>query len=113
MSSKKNILCKIGIAIGIIAIAVGIFFHPGEIETDAYDPGYSSFGADYYTYQYKVTRYAGAQVEKSLYITRDGFSYLLIFMGSIDIIYFLLKNEEEKSKDKIIELLERSQTKEL
>ena len=113
MKNKKNLLCKIGVAIGIIAIAVGIFFHPGEIETDAYDPGYSSFGADYYTYQYKVTRYAGAQVEKSLYITIDGFSYLLIFMGSIDIIYFLLKNEEEKSKDKIIELLERSQTKEL
>ena len=98
MSNKKNILCKIGIAIGIIAIAVGIFFHPGEIETDAYDPGYSSFGADYYTYQYKVTRYAGTQVEKSLYITRDGFSYLLIFMGSIDIKKKKMKKKNQKIK---------------
>ena len=44
-------------------------------------------------------------------VIKNGLSYILIVVGLFDVVYFLLKAEETKSYDKIIELIEKSQIK--
>ena len=114
MKNKKQLYCKIGMAIGVLAVILGFVLLSKTFDNVSSDPGYASFGADFYTLQYKATRYAAQNVEKVYLMTtviKNGLSYILIVVGLFDVVYFLLKAEETKSYDKIIELIEKSQIK--
>ena len=94
MKNKKQLYCKIGMAIGVLAVILGFILLSKTFDNVSSDPGYASFGADFYTLQYKATRYAAQNVEKVYLMTtviKNGLSYILIVVGLFDVVYFLLK----------------------
>lgn len=82
LNMKKNkygVFPIIGIVFGAIVIILGITLL-GKGDT----AGHASFGADFYTYSYRASRYAA----NNLAVLIQAMAYLLIAFGLFDIAFF-------------------------
>lgn len=82
----KERYCKIGIGVGAAAIIMGIVLLGMPVGTKEVYP--ASFGGDFYTYMFRVTRYATENIAYLSDIARKGFGFLLIIIGATDICLF-------------------------
>ena len=87
----KKIASFVGIAAGILSMIFG-FITFGKGVGSA--PDYASFGADFYTYQYRATRYAASNLRDLSEIARFAGGALLVVIGLTLICYFLVKLSE-------------------
>ena len=85
--TKYGLFPILGILFGIGIIVLG-FNLGGSGDTASY----ASFGADFYSYSYKATRYAA----NNLAILIDAIAYLIIALGLFDIAYFGCKLMDNK-----------------
>lgn len=72
MLRNKQIWNLMGLILGVLLIITGIVFAtnpPDSLSTDTAE--YASFGADFYTYQYKATRYAASNAAATAYNVRE------------------------------------------
>ena len=77
--NKYGVFPIIGIVFGAIVIILGITLL-GQGDT----AGHASFGADFYTYSYRASRYAA----NNLVVLIQAMAYLLIAFGLFDIAFF-------------------------
>ena len=74
-----NIKKIIGISIGVLTLILGLSILSIEIGSEL---SYASFGADFYTYTYKGIKVVAENVYQLTTIVKNGFSFILISIGS-------------------------------
>lgn len=99
IKDKKNIWLLAGMAIGVIAIIVGLVFigsHNSDVFYGSPDSSYggttrlgtATFGADFYTEIYKSTTFAGNAAAALSGLISTCFGLLFLFLGAIDVCVF-------------------------
>lgn len=96
MLKNKKTWDLIGAILGIIILIVGIVFMaspPDHYYTDSAD--YASFGADFYTYQYKATRVVAGNTAVTANNLREMgiaqanyFGFLFIAVGALTVVHY-------------------------
>lgn len=87
----KKIASLVGIGTGILSMIFGFITFGKGVGSTA---DYASFGADFYTYQYRATRYAANNVRDLSKIACFAGGALLVVLGLALICYFLIKLSE-------------------
>ena len=80
---ESKVFGVVGIVLGITIIIFG-FIVLGKIESDYKVDENTSFGGDFYTYEYKATRVAAKNTDA----LATGIGFLLLAIGGTDILYF-------------------------
>lgn len=102
----------IGISIGTLTLIFGLVMLGYEIGSE---PDYASFGADFYTYTYRGIRIAAENIYQLAKIVKDGFSFILISIGSWQIYTSLfdntinIENQIHSIPETITKLLEKGE----
>lgn len=81
--AKGKLWNWLGFLLGVVTIIAGVVFllyEPEFYETGT--PSYSSFGADFYTYQYRATRTAAANISSAV-ATLRGIESILLKLGGL------------------------------
>lgn len=83
----------VGLILGVIICIFGfiILSNVSNTNTNTDHPESASFGADFYTYQYKVTKSVAENTEivaKLAEVIATGIGYLLLAIGGTDILLF-------------------------
>ena len=94
----KNIFNIGGIVVAFVAIIAGVII----ANSDIYIGDYTSFGADFYTYIYNVTRCAGNAINN----VSGAIGTALVFVGLIAACFFGNNIVSCKRKEETQELLE-------
>ena len=84
----KKIASLVGIGTGILSVIFG-FVTFGKSVGDT--PDYASFNADYYTYQYRATRYVAGNLRSLAKIAKFAGGALLLIIGLALICFFLMQ----------------------
>ena len=72
MLRNKQIWNLMGLILGVLLIITGIVFATNPPDSHSTDTAeYASFGADFYTYQYKATRNAASNAAATAYNVRE------------------------------------------
>ena len=93
-TKKASFRAFLGFVLGVATIIGGIVVL--DMTKGSYADS-ATFGADFYTYSYRATRYAANNIYALADIVRTGLGFLLISLGGAEILFFTkfksVKNE--------------------
>ena len=108
MKQRQAIPCIIGMIVGIVIVIAGFcVMNPNKSSIGQH----ITFGADFYTEIYDVTREVGGAVNTATQSICKAIGWLIVALGAIDFCYFLSKmiglNPKKKSETAMPSVIER------
>ena len=85
----RKLFCFLCILASVAMVIVGITIMAGSSYSN--DPGYASFGADFYTYSYKGTRAAALNIHELDGMLRGALGSFMLIFGLIETFAFSMK----------------------
>ena len=92
-NSGKKGFSVFGIIVGVAAVIFGIVVFATHMYLPT--PSDTSFGADFYTYSYRATRYVSENLSSIAKMLKLALGFILITFGLADIAYFGVKLNEK------------------
>ena len=110
----RKLASLIGIALSAVAILLGILILTGAIlNFNGNTASYTTFGADFYTYSYRATRYAANNVDALGEFAQGALGLVMLFAGAAGVLlslYGLGAAQESEQKRTLLMALIQKQT---
>lgn len=109
----RKLASLIGIALSAVAILMGILILAGAVlDYNGEWASYSSFGADFYTYSYRATRYAANNVDELGEFAQGALGLVMMFAGAAGALlslYGLGAAQESERKQALLQAILQKQ----
>ena len=110
----KALAAKLGWVLSVVMVLMGILVMTGALDSLDYDgstASNTSFGADFYTYSYRATRYAANNVDELGELVQQVSGLAMIFAGAAGALISMYglgaAKESEQKKELLQALLEK------
>lgn len=110
----KALAAKLGWVLSVVMVVMGILVMTGALDSLDYNgstASYTTFGADFYTYSYRATRYAANNVDELGELVQQVSGLAMIFAGAAGALISMYglgaAKESEQKKELLQALLEK------
>ena len=107
----RKLSARIGLVVSGVIALLGVLVLSGAIlDFDGETTGYTSFGADFYTYSYRATRYAANNVDELGETVQGGLGLVLLVAGAAGAalsLYGMAAAEESEEQRELLRAILR------